>query len=160
MPVLLASTTLGTATNTVTFSSIPQTYSDIEVIGVTRTSWTGGANQEAYFRVNGLSTNIYYSSYTNALGAQLPQPVPASGNFLSTAFGLIGIYIYNYTSSITKPTTETYAFNNSASAWSPAWGAQRGSAIATTAISSITIVPNNSGDNFVVGSRFTLYGYP
>lgn len=158
---LLASTTLGTATNTVTFSNISQGYTAVEIVGIVRDSYVSGSSAEVSLRVNELSTSIYYSNYTGTLMTFLPAPIIAAGNLFSTMFSLFRFKIHMYTSSQNKSVLMSYGFNNSASVWSSAYSGERYDIIATSAaVTSITMTTNNLADNFVANSVFQLWGIP
>jgi len=158
---LISSSTLSSTTASVTFSSIPQTYTDLVV-------QVSARNEEVD---NGASLRVYYNSdTTNASGRELraigstvasytvnyPQAgYVAALNSTANTFGSGTIYIPNYTTSNNKsssgdiglPST-TFAENYSvisARLWSN-----------TDAITSVTVAPGLN--SWVQYSSFYLYG--
>jgi hypothetical protein len=166
----ITSTTLTSATNTVTFSSIPSTYDDL----VIRTSTRGdglGVNFRTDFRYNSNSSSVYsrfymQSDYATASILQVANASltlwenPESTNGSSATanqFSNNEWYIGNYasTSQNKQGRADIVLENNAVST-----GAYRvmgaGLFRDNTAISSITITINSG--NFVIGSSFYLYG--
>jgi hypothetical protein len=153
--------TLTGSAATVTFSNIPQNYTDLKVVTSVRSDT--GSFQSIRMTVNGATTN--YSNrrlYGEGAGAYsdastpswLIQTAVSSTSETASTFGNAEFYIPNYASSNYKSVsvdsvsetnaTTAYAFL-SAGLWSQ-----------TTAISSIGF--SMSSGNFVSGSTFTLYG--
>ena len=146
---------------TITFSSIPQTYTDLVLITNTR----GTVNQEdiaAWLNTdNGTSNfNYYFVQYTgvgttSAGGSYFAgnQPTFRIGDYIpnNTTFGGTETHFLNYANTSVKKTILTSSFNNSA--------IQQMSCLynSTTAISTINIKLGGNG-NFVSGSTFALYG--
>ncbi len=157
----IATTTLSSATNSVTFSSVPSTYTDL-VLTV-----NGGTSVDAYFYLRlgtGGSTdtgNNYSTTYlsgsgsvtfsgralnTNAIGIAYDYGLPTNTfNFNSV------IHIMNYTNTTTNKTVIARA-GNAANGTSTSVGLWRN----TGAINTVNVWP--SGGNFNSGSTFTLYG--
>jgi hypothetical protein len=150
----IASITLGTAASSVTFSSIPQTYTDLVIVinGAT----DADANLNIY--MNGDTSSIY--SETNLYGnGSTATSTRTSG---STNIGIGGIssgtdeqgtnilQIFNYSNTTTFKTTIARA-NNSTYVQ-----VRTGLRRSTDAITSLTIVA--SGTTFLTGSTFNLYG--
>ena len=79
----IATTTLGSANGTITFSSIPQTYTDLKLIFIPQY----GSVADVGLRFNGVSTNSYYKTYVQGVGA-----TAESGSASSQS----AIYIQNY----------------------------------------------------------------
>lgn len=163
---LISSTTLSSATATVTFSSIPSTYTDLVMSLSTR-----GANSTwlplIYMTVNGNTSASYnYAAfgqangtpfYSQVYGATNDAPTLTAGaNATSNAFGYTQFYIPSYRSgsnkvwwSVDAPgfnNATFYQFENSSSLWAN-----------TSAITSITF-GISGGHNFVTNSSFYLYG--
>ena len=147
----------------ITFSSIPQTYTDIKVVVSARTDRSGFTYDNIRTYPNGSSANLsdryllgYGSGVTSATdtsGLGAAGAVGASAT--SNTFSNVEIYIPNYTSSNNKSFgTDAVLENNgtdgrqgiTASLWS-----------STAAITSLQIVPS-SGPNFVQYTTATLYG--
>lgn len=163
---LIASNILSTATSTITFSSIPATYTDL----VVRFSARNTASSDytvPIVRLNNLATSIYSWSlasnnngssfaYTQAnnssLGAESYVP---SVNVTANTFGSYEIYIPSYTSSTNKPSSAfAVVENNSTTVFDLQTRAQLFSS--TGAINRVDISTPSS--NFVAGSSFFLYG--
>lgn len=117
----IASTTLGGANTTITFSSIPQIYTDLRIIW--RPIYTTG--NDAVMRFNGISS-VQYSTHgmrgnsSAATGfnfANTNEAYPASSAGLAPVSTMI-IDIFSYTGSTQKTWLSRYAgdTNNSASA--------------------------------------------
>ncbi len=149
----IATTTLGSATNTITFSSISGSYTDL-ILVVSGYMTAGGNN---YIRFNNDSGTNY--SYTRLIGY--------SGGTLSDRFsnqtqfeGTVGTsqsstqiyHIMNYSNSTTFKTTMMRENNNSS-----AVAAQVILYRSTSAINRVDIIGAIS-NTFVAGSTFTLYG--
>lgn len=165
--VLISSNTLGASATSVTFSSIPSTYTDL-VLRISARSDDTGVFQTIQIRFNNDSgttysrVNLYGNGSTaaSALNANLTATrsdygATASGATAST-FGNAEIYIPNYLSTTTIPVGAFGAGETNATAAYIATtaGQWRGSA----AINRIDISPNFSTVNFVSGSSFYLYG--
>jgi len=158
----IASVAVGSSVPSVTFSSIPQTYTDL-VVKVSARSDSGAAFAGLVIAPNGLSTNYTLRwlgdagggavSYTQAaFGYNHLFYMPGSGATAST-FGNGEIYIPNYTSSNYKSLSADGANENNASTIYQ--GISAGLWSSTAAITSLTFT---AGGNFVQYSTFTLYG--
>lgn len=164
--ILIGSTTVGAGgAASVSFSSIPQTYTDLLLVGSARIA--GAVNRDGVLmRFNGDSTSTnYFYNWTYTLNGSVG--TPGSGNIggilafeapganaTANTFGNSQCLIPNYTGSSQKSTaTEAMGENNAAAATiyinSGRWNQ-------TSAITSITIL--NASSNLVEGSSFTLYG--
>jgi hypothetical protein len=167
--VLIASSTLSATTQSVTFSSIPQTYTDLVLRMSYRTDAAGSFGSNPAIRINSDATSNY--SYTaleakgtsaaslaeSSINALYMQSSDSAGNTAST-FTSNEVYIPNYTSTTSKPISQFKAAEQNAT------GAEmhifaslyRG----TSAISTILIAPSSNivSNNFVSGSSFFLYG--
>lgn len=165
---LISSNTLGSNTASVSFNSIPNTYTDLLVKFSLRASNVGTVG-DLYIKLNGDSSSIY--SNTNLYAETNP---PASSRTTNTtsifsAGGVGGtsvtantftngeIYIPSYTASQNKATgTSSTVENNSASGFTYYLYEGAGLYRSTTAISSITFTTNLG--SFVTNSSFYLYG--
>lgn len=145
----------------VTFSNIPQGYRHLLLIS------SASASSLAYlaFRFNNVSSSSYYAYRTGgngsttfpAYGGQLTS-IGASYVFPSSTqfYGGTTSIIYNYSSSSMFTTTMTYGgwdLNGSGQSMFDA-----GMFYATSPVTSMTILQNNSGD-FNIYSSFSLYGF-
>jgi hypothetical protein len=171
--ILISSQTLGSSAASVTFSSIPSTYTDLCVKWSTRsdnaTIWVNyarlkintnsGVSSITYIAGNGATASSFNASaigstgfypITNAAGSVMSN---SAGNTTST-FDNVEIYIPSYTASQNKPlSTYGVAEQNATTAYIVAGaGLER----STSAITSLTII--NDGVNFVTNSTFYLYG--
>jgi len=165
--ILIASNTVGSGgAASVTFSSIPSTYTDLVIKASTRSSASGGGGggvwDAAAVRFNGSSTG-YSNKYLFGGGTSA-----ASGNGGSTAidfwtnysgattstFGSTEIYIPNYAGSTNKSVSiDTVAEHNGTNAFD---GLNAGLWSNTAAITSIVLTLGIG--SWVEHSTFTLYG--
>ena len=155
---LIASNTLSTATYTVTFSSIPQTYTDLVLI-VNATTTANSKNP--VFRFNSDSATNYSDTQLSGNGsaASSGRDTNASGIYA----GVVGISggnesviicnIHDYANATTNKTAliRTSSAFNSVYATVGLWRS-------TAAITSIDILTLSSGQNWSIGSTFRLYG--
>lgn len=163
---LISSQTLTSGALTVTFSSIPQTYTDLELRISARKVSPAGQNTDFLIRFNSDTTTLYSttritgngataaSDRQSAVSAQvLTDMIPGSASTANT-FGTLAMYIPNYTSTGNKPASAFGANeNNTTTAYILGHaGLYRG----TSGISSIDIT--TSSQNYEVGSSFYLYG--
>ena len=150
----IASQTLGSAAASVTFSSIPQGYTDLVVVY----NGAGTAGTGLYFQFNGDSSANY--SHTRILGdgtSAISQRGSNNtiGSFLSivsTTQNNVIAQVQNYSNSTTYKTTLARSNNTTGyiGAYVSLWRS-------TAAINSITIT-TGTADTYVAGSTFTLYG--
>lgn len=161
---LVASNTLSSSAASVTFSSIPSTYTDLVVrISARRDT---GSFVSLFFRVNGSTGSNFSTTYLQGNGAtaaslnatgvnrfNIYDVVPGTTE-TSNTFNSIEIYVPNYTAIQNKPMSGFgVGETNATTAYILA---QAGLRSVTDAITSIEILP--AGGNFVSGSSFFLYG--
>jgi len=153
----IATQTLGTATASVTFSNIPQNYTDLIIVGsTTHTS----ANNNTYVQFNGDTAANYGSNYMFGTGSS------ASGGRISA--GTLGIPA-DYSSSTTNPSmfrfhlmnyTNTNMYKSIVSRNDEASSTQAlalaGMWKSYNPITSLTMTV--SAGNIASGSTFTIYG--
>jgi hypothetical protein len=153
----IATTTLSTATASITFSSIPATYTDLILV------FNGGLDpsaNELSLRFNGLSSNIY--SYTRLQGNGSSA---TSNRFTNTNYMHIGSpgnslvignsinHIMNYANTTTYKTLLSRSnFTNRELM------ATAGLFSSTSAITSLTLANSDSNQFLSSGSSLTLYG--
>jgi hypothetical protein len=154
----IATTTLGSTATTVSFTSIPGTFTDLVLVTSIKAT---SANTNQFMRFNSDSGTNYAQSNMYGVGSgsgastsQITQDKINSvlSGYLTTTENALGIYnIMNYSNSTTFKTMIS-RFNNSgvlvqaqASLWT-----------STSAITSIEIF--TTPDSFAVGSTLTLYG--
>tara|TARA_R110000868_G_scaffold25387_1_gene98997 strand:+ start:663 stop:1148 length:486 start_codon:yes stop_codon:yes gene_type:complete len=148
----IATTTLGTATNSYTFSSIPSTYTDLVLIVYTKTV----ATDNLAIQVNGDTATNYSNTYMagNGTTAISGRNTSVSQAFITGTGTTFGTSIINFQNYANTTTNKTFIGRGS---WSD-YQARASAALwrSTSAISSITVL--STGDNFQTGSTFTLYG--
>jgi hypothetical protein len=160
---LITSTVLGSGSSDVTFSSIPQTYTDLVVRVSMRST---GANQITRFNINGDAGNFY--SYTvlqgnggtvgtsnnTGVGTMQWNESMTSSTDTGSTFGVMELYIPNYTATqnrqlsnvyVTEGNTSTQYINLNSNLYK-----------SSTAITSISFT--KSSFQFAIGSSFNLYG--
>lgn len=161
----LASTTVGAGgTSAITFSNIPQNYTDLKIVVSAReSSATSAGDVVGYMRFNGNTGTTNYSSrfvygdgsaaasLTNSGGAfQICTSANTANTFAST-----DIYIPNYAGSTAKSwSSDTVTENNATAAFAALYASLW---TGTTAINNITLSPRGSL-SFAQYSTATLYG--
>jgi hypothetical protein len=162
----IATTTLSTS-GTVTFSSIPQTYTDLVIICNGYNATQDGGSPTIQFNSDTSTSGTNYSdTYLSGDGSSA-----TSGRHSSSPYVLIGavagwdttstdrassiVNIFNYSNTTTYKSV--LIRSNLASGTYP--GAEVGVSLwrSTAAISTINLQTSNFG-NFATGSTFTLYG--
>lgn len=161
MPVTydkIATTTLGSATQSITFSSISGSYTDLVIVLVAGVA--SGTDSKVRVRLNSDTGTNY--SMTNILGdgstAFSQRGSNASGMDIGLLFNTNSvtnvsiINIMNYANTTTYKTCIARGNN-------PAWGT--GAAVGlwrnTSAVTSVTLL-QDGGNNMIIGSIATLYG--
>lgn len=168
----IATSILTAAGATVTFSSVPQTYTDLVLVASVKTvtgsypilkmQFNGdtGTNY-SYTNLIASATSTVASARSSNLNQAYPGPgivvaIPDSANTFAT--GLINIMNYaNTTTYKTLLSRDATPGTNSAAGGSGQVGAYVNLWRSTAAITSITVTTNN-GHNYDVGTSFTLYG--
>lgn len=151
----IATTTLGSATNTVTFSSIPGTYTDIKAVIVS--SNAAGSNT-VRMRFNGDSSTNYSNTLLEGDGGSAYSGGSTNGTLIPagedhTTASLVTVDILSYAGSTFKTCFCSSSMDrNGAGTISMRVALWR----STSAINSINF--SHSSDNWNVGSIFTLYG--
>ena len=165
----IAKTTLSTSSNSVTFSSIPGTYKDLQVYISARGSDTGTTFGDTLrIRFNSNSSSLYSWNYFFSGNGGVDDAynfsdteidwhyaIPTNGT-TSGVFSTTDIYIANYASSSKRKvlnassgfanTTGIYCIYYADAMWN-----------STNAITSITFFQGASG-SFQSGSTFSLFG--
>lgn len=154
---VVESKTLGSAVSTVTFSSIPQTYTDLVLVSSIKMSTLSAG----YLRFNG-DTSTNYSG-TRSLGSGTSAISDRSSNqtyidamyYDNSGFGSSVINVFNYANSTTDKTVLVrWNSSNSSDPYTNAGvGLWRKTPEAITEIGLI-----NPTGNFSIGCTFTLYG--
>jgi hypothetical protein len=150
----IATTTLGSANNTVTFSNIPATYTDLMlIINATRPA----GFDDGSVRLNGdtgsnYSTTLLQGNGSTASSNRYSNQTLALNLLFSAEYSTNIVHIMNYSNTTTYKTFFTRAnvagdnIRANVSVWR-----------STAAITSVTLI-NSSSSNFGAGSTFTLYG--
>jgi hypothetical protein len=155
----IATTTLGTAAASITFSSIPATYTDLRLTFIGYPTSDDGLA----FQINGLSTTIYSGTALSGSGT--------AANTTTTTNQTYGYLTLFGSASATIPTFYTldvmsYAGSTNKTILSTASTDKNGSGTVerivhlcrtTSAITSITLISQNAY-NLKAGSTATLYG--
>jgi hypothetical protein len=157
--IAIATQTLGSAASSITFSSIPSTYTDLRLV-VTATAASGG--QDVGMQFNGdTASNYSITSLQGDGGTATSSRITGFGNYRITYNGL-------YTSTTIPINIQTDIFSYAGSTYktglSTASGDLNGSGVvarnvglwrSTSAITSLSII---CGVNFNIGTTATLYG--
>jgi len=162
---LISSNVLSSTAASVTFSSIPATYTDLVLRISSRNSSTG--DFQHWINFNSDTGTTYSATWMYGTGAaanstsvfdniRLRAGYIDSDSTTSNTFCSTEIYIPNYTVSASKPISVFGATENNAasdrtliSAWATLW--RNNATISTIAIAA-------SSGNYVLGSSFYLYG--
>jgi len=165
---LISSNVLSSSAASVTFSSIPSTYTDLVLRISARDTNTGAIIGSATFTFNGSSGSLYSitkligdgsaasSSRRSSITSDEFYYPGANAGMSTNTFGSAEIYIPSYTASQNKPfSTFAVTENNSTTAGNSEIDAWANLYRDTAAISSIAI---NAYVTFAIGSSFYLYG--
>jgi hypothetical protein len=166
----IATTTLGSTTDTVTFSSIPATYTDLVLIAAARDSSTSYYNAQFGLRFNGDTAANYSTTEvtgdgtsatsgrtSNQTWAILGKVPNQTSGYSSSTFGATVFQIMNYANTTTYKTVlsrSNYLFGSTDGYVTAKVGLWRKTPETINSVSVYT----NSGYGFVSGSTFTLYG--
>lgn len=163
--------TLGSAQSSITFSSIPSTYTHLQIRAIARSTIAGTNADNIALRINGDTGNNYTthalrgsnltataSAFTSLGYGYLPSTSPSSGNLASTFCGaVVDLLDYRNTNKTKVLRTLSGFDENNSSGNSGAANIQLSSVLwnSTSAVTSIEFT--NSG-NFAQYSSFALYG--
>lgn len=164
--VPLAKSVLTGTASSISFNTIPGTYTDLVIFISARTDRPTVQQDPIKIRFNGagtdsnLSPTYFYASGTSVgasggLSYGLIGYATCAGS-TSNTFSNIELYLPNYAGSTNKMISSTSANEHNATS-SNELDAIATSWNSTAAITSITLLPN-TGPNFISGSRFDLYG--
>jgi hypothetical protein len=156
--------TLTASALSVTFSNIPQNYTDLKLVLSTRTDYPA-INDGMNIVLNGSTSNFTFrqlygngSTAASNSGSINVGPNTAGGSATASTFGNAEIYIPNYTSATAKTINVYGVGETSATAsyvgvnttlWNPG---------TNVPITSVGFVSANGSYNIVSGSTLTLYG--
>ena len=161
VPVLIASTTLASDQASYTFTSIPQTYTHLE-LGIYATSNFVFPYDYMACQFNGdTGSNYYWNPYNNATASTNGNLANITGTTnLETNPTYNRSFIAGYTSSNTKSAYNAFGFLNvSATIHDHEWYSGFTYWTGTAAISSIKVFPGN-GTLIKAGAILSLYGIP
>lgn len=153
---LIQEQVLASPAASVTFSSIPQTYKDL----VLETQAVNSAGvQHVYARFNGDSGTNYSQTYMTGNGSAASSGRDTSVDRMMVSLATNSVNGYGYASLMNysnSSVNKTVLVDQGMASWGirPAAGLWRN----TTAITSITLNPDNGGTNFTAGSTFRLWG--
>lgn len=168
MPVTydsIATTTLGTSQDTIVFSSIPATYTDLRLVFV-GTSVQAGAyvclrfNSDAGSNYTNVQMRSNGSTFTCNYGASDPFIRSLYQSFLdATVPALVTVDIFGYATSGNKPVLSVASNNKGQTGTSGTVERNGGIWKSTSAINSITLF-RDAGSSFFfqTGTTATLYG--
>jgi len=157
---LISAQTLGSSVSSVTFSSIPSTYTDLKLVmsvrGTQAQVYTGGK-----IEFNGVTTGyslrqLYGSGSAAFSGTTSAIPFDATGSTATAnTFNNCEIYIPNYLSSNNKSLSlDLVTENNATEAYTELYAGLWSNSAAITSI----LITANSTFNWVANSTFYLYG--
>jgi hypothetical protein len=155
----IATTTLGSATNTITFSGISGSYTDLRVVlSVAGTS----ATADAMMRVNGNTTSVYSQTYLSGNGTTPATGAVANNTYWYLNLGadlssvaLITVDLLSYTGSTNKTSLSTFSNDRNGSGYvNTTVNLFR----STSAVTSISLFLLNGAHTFSANTRATLYG--
>lgn len=156
----IATTTLGSTNTTVTFSSIPSTYTDLRLVFI---GLSASGAPDVYIRFNSDTSSIYSGTYLQGNGttassfftsSQTAADISAGVGWSTTTYSFLTLDIFSYTGSTFKTflNSET-ADRNGSGALTRVVGSWR----STSAINRIDLTFSNAG-SFAVGTTATLFG--
>jgi len=158
----IASTDLTASASSVTFSSIPQGYTDLKIVVSARDASTGSYANDFLISINGstanLSNRMLYgtgAAVASTTNATWVANVPANTSTANT-FGNTELYFPNYNSTTTSKSysVDSVTENNATNALAML---NAGLYSSNTAISSIGF-SLAGGTSFTANSTFSLYG--
>lgn len=155
--VALATQTLGSAAASVTFSSIPQGYTDLVVVAQVKGATATG---DLVYRFNGDTGSNYSRTALYGTGSAAGSARSSSTTYISDYYGYPTtaanatdiIHLMNYSNTTTNKTV--LARNNGPDGTEAIVGLWR----STAAITSIEFFITSSASNIATGSTFTIYG--
>jgi hypothetical protein len=156
--------TLGSAASSVTFSTIPSTYTDLVLVINTRSSSTSASDTKLYVNFNGDTGSNYSQTFLFGNGSTAGSSrasnqafiyagdISATGGSSYTGLSTVVLQVQNYSNATTNKTmlSRVASPNVFVEAVVGLWRN-------TAAITSISL-DLESTPQFIVGSTFTLYG--
>lgn len=153
----ISTTTLTSAQATITFSSIPQTYTDLRIVLV---SIYDAPGNDSRFRFNGDTGTSYATTCINSEGTAVDSLRSNTDgiywslwqSYTAATYMLLTADIFSYTGNTFKSSLNTSSSAFSNGNVSTTVGTWRN----TSAITSITLF--QGGGNFIAGTTATLFG--
>lgn len=153
----IATTTLGTAASTITFSSIPATYTDLRLVLVYTLS-TSAATPQLRFNADTLSRYNRRLVNGNGVSVSVLGGLDTSfyiGNQSSTTVPqMVTMDVFSYAGSTNKSSLFTISEDKNGSG---STNYQIGTYASTSAITEINLLLDSAG-NYSIGTTATLYG--
>jgi hypothetical protein len=151
----IASITLNATTASVTFSSIPQTYTDLILI----TAGTATGSSQLMMQFNGVTTSTYSATILSGNGSRATSVRYSSATSMQLGYDdyftsgqtVATTHIMNYTNATTNKTVLNRTSNAAVGV-----GLSVGLSRSTSAVTSITAFPQ--GSSWGSGTTFNLYG--
>lgn len=159
--VAIQTTTVGSGGATdITFSNIPQTYTDLSILCSLRGNRSGAVADAPWVKFNGSATSPtsrrIYGNGTTVSSDTAAYTLANAASSTSNTFANISFYIPNYTGSTNKAFSIESAVENNATEAYVSFNAGLWSS--TAAITSIEFNLAVFGTSFVQHSSITLYG--
>lgn len=155
----IATTTLGSATNTITFSSISGSYTDLRVVlSIAGTSTTA----DAMMRINGNTSSLYSQTYLSGNGTTATSGQVANNTYWYLNLGadlsgvaLITVDLFSYADSTNKTSLSTFSNDRNGSGY-----VNRTVNLfrSTSSITSLSLFLLNAAHTFSANTTATLYG--
>jgi hypothetical protein len=156
--------TLSATTASVTFSNIPQNYTDLKVVVSGRANAVDGGTaswMSTLITINGSSTGSHRFIYADGSGAYSSSngstiwTYTVGSNATASTFGNFELYLPNYSSTTQNKPYSVDAVSENNATLSGLW-LHAGLVSNTAAVTSLGFATNTG--SFVAGSTFTLYG--
>lgn len=156
----IATTTLGSAASSITFSSIPSTYTDLRVV----LTWKVNSANITRIRFNSISTTTYSATYLYGNGTTAGSDKQTNLTYIDAGWNAVGdtqpalttFDIFSYTGSTNKTVLATQSGDmNGSGSVDRIVGLWR----STSAITDIQLAPVGTPSvTFSAGTTATLYG--
>jgi len=152
---LIETVELASSASSITFSSIPQTYTDLLILGSSRTDGSNNEIEVSFNSTTATGVRIVGRSDNNSVSSSSNGQIITSRSVeTSNTFGSFSLYISNYQSSTNKSYSADGVAENNASLTFQTLTA--GLVSVTSAVTTVNL--DAIGLNFVAGSIFSLYG--
>ena len=167
----IATVTAAGGEASLSFTSIPSTYKHLQIRGISRFNGTSHGYGYTYFRINGTGgtyTNHYLQGNGSSASATSISEsygslalASAGSDNTTSVFGVCIIDIIDYASTTKNKTVRCFSgmdSNNVGTYPGVALSSSLPVTVGTTAVTSFSINAIPSGEPFVAGSTFALYG--